>query len=252
VALVAFVRARESELEPDRAPWQVEFPLDAEQLAKSLGIQPSQASAAVGHLRDAGVLLQVQTAGSFRYRLAENVFERAVAAEELDWSAIFSRLQGEAAALLVLRAFADLLPPPLTSWASVRVFALSEHTGYGSITVRKGKDTLIMAGILEEDAHPGNTSQYRFTEFARGLGPDPISLNVDVEPSRMERDAAIAAVAPLLGEPSTLTPPVSGMVPVQVAGLQLDLPPGTRVRLECMPDGRQFLRVGNHLVIGPL
>lgn len=252
VALVAFVRAGESELERDRVPWEIEFPLDPESLAKPLCMQPAQASAAVNHLRDAGVLLQVQTAGSFRYRLTENVFERAAAGEELDWSAMFSRLEGEAAALLVLRAFADLLPPPLTGWASVRISALAEHTGYGSITVRKGKDTLVGAGILEEDAYPGNTSRFRFTEFARGLAPASTPANVAVGPSQAEYVAAGAAVSSFPQQPSTATPPLSGAIPVQVAGLRLDLPPGTTVRLECTSDGRQVVRVGSYMVIGPL
>lgn len=248
VTLVAFVRAGESEVAEHTAPWSAEFPLDPEPLARVIGLQPAHVVGAIGHLREAGILQQVQSAGSVWYRLTEGVFERSASAEELDWPAILARLEGESAALLVVRALADLLPPPLANWAPVRLSALAEHTGYGTITVRKGKDVLVGAGILDEDAQPGQSSRYRFTEFARGIGAPPAPAGPDLGPP------PVAAVAP----PTAVDPPPAtngsptGTVAVQVAGLTLELPPGTVLRVEAVADGRQLVRVGDHLVIGPL
>lgn len=73
VALVAFIRATESDLAGQNAPWTVEFPLDPEPLARLIGSQPTQTATAVGHLREAGVLHQVESAGSVWYRISENV-----------------------------------------------------------------------------------------------------------------------------------------------------------------------------------
>ena len=251
VALAAFVRARESELGGHLTPWTVEFPLDPEPLARSLGLQPSQVDVALGHLREAGVLIQVRSGTSVWYRLDETVFERGAAAEEIDWSAVFTRLQAEPAALLVARAFADLLPQPFDNWASVRLSALAEHTGYGNITARKGKDVLVRADILEEDAQIGHTSRYRFSAFARGLAPSPERSDPAAAVTVFEPESAVpaAGLSPDLSPRATF--PMSGTVPVQVAGLRLDLPPGTSLRLEATPDGRQVVRIGNHLVIGP-
>lgn len=250
VALVAFVRATESDIAGHGAPWTVEFPLDSEPLARLIGSQPAQAAAAVGHLREAGVLHQVESAGSVWYRIAENVFERAASAAELDWPTILARLEGEPAALLVARAFADLLPAPLADWASIRVSALAEHTGYGSITVRKGKEVLVQAGLMEEDASPGQTSRYRFTAFARGLS-EPSAPPAAAAP--LPRSEPRPHSVPVFGELPGQTPPTaSGTVPTRIAGLKLELPTGTTMRLEITADGRQLFRIGDHLVIGPL
>lgn len=251
VALAAFVRTRESELGGHRAPWTVEFPLESEPLARALGLQTSQVDAALGHLREAGVLVQVQSGASIWYRLDEAVFERGAAAEEIDWSAVVARLQGEPAALLVVRAFTDLLPHPFDDWASVRLSALAEHTGYGNITVRKGKDALVRAGILEEEAQIGHTSRYRFSAFARGLVTSPPQSDPAAATTTAELEAVgpAAVASPDLSRPAAL--PTSGAVPVEVAGLRLDLPPGTSIRLEVTADGRQLVRIGSHFVIGP-
>jgi DNA-binding transcriptional ArsR family regulator len=251
VALAAFVRACESELGGHRAPWTVEFPLDPEPLARSLGLQSSQVDAALGHLREAGVLVQVRSGASIWYRLDEAVFERGTAADEIDWPAVFTRLQGEPAALLVARAFVDLLPQPFDNWASVRLSALAEHTGYGNITTRKGKDALVQASILEEEAQIGHTSRYRFSAFARGLTPSPPRSDpaAAVVVAEREAGAQAAEVSPDLSSKATI--PTSGTVPVQVAGLRLDLPPGISIRLEVTADGRQVVRIGSHLVVGP-
>lgn len=250
-ALVAFIRAVESDIAGQNAPWTVEFPLDPEPLARLVGSQPAQAAAAVGHLREAGVLHQVESAGSVWYRISESVFERAASAAELDWSAILARLEGEPAALLVARAFADLLSGSLTDWASIRVSALAEHTGYGSITVRKGKDVLVQSGLIEEDASPGQTSRYRFTAFARGLSEAPAPRTTAASPPGGEArpDGPVRATP---GLPERTAPIAPGAVPAEIAGLKLELPAGTMVRLEIAADGRQLFRIGDHLVIGPL
>ncbi len=251
VALAAFVRARESELVGHQAPWAVEFPLDPGPLARSLGLQPSQLDAALGHLREAGILVQVRSGASIWYRLDEAGFERGAAADGIDWPAVFARLQGEPAALLVARAFVDLLPQPFDNWASVRLSALAEHTGYGNITARKGKDALVQADILEEEPQIGHTSRYRFSAFARGLAPSSPRFDPAAAAVVAEREVVAPAAEASPDLPSRTTLPTSGTVPVQVAGLRLDLPPGTSMRLEATPDGGQVVRIGNHLVIGP-
>lgn len=252
VALVAFVRAGESETSGGGTPWTAEFPLDIDPLARLIGIQPAQAEAVVGYLREAGVLHQVQSAGSVWYRLAEAVFERAAAAEALDWSAILATLEGESAALLVVRALADLLPPPFTEWVSVRVSTLSEHTGYGSITVRKGKDVLVQTGLLEEEAHAGQTSRYRFTPFAQGRSTRPPAPSVPSQAAPPSPPAADRAPRSISESPAPAARIELATVSVQIAGLHLELPQGTTIRLEVGSDGRERVHVGDHLVLGPL
>lgn len=251
VALVAFVRVSETQTERGADPWTVEFPLEVAQTAAALGMQLRQMEGAIRHLREAGVLAQVQTAGTMRYRLSEAVYEQADAADALDWPIILAQLEGEPAALLVARAFADLLPPPFTSWSTVRLTALGEHTGYGTITARKGKDVLVRSGIVEEDSQAGHTSRFRFSDLARGIGSAPVVA------STARASATVALDQPSVrAEVATYARPAPavevGKVSLLIGGLELCIPQGTSIQIEITGDGRQMVHVGEHVVIGPL
>lgn len=252
VALVAFVRAGETEMERGAEPWTVEFPLEIPSTAAALGLQPRQMEEAIGHLRGAGVFSEVQTAGTVRYRLSEAVYERSGTGDALDWPAILARLEGEPAALLVARAFADLLPAPFAAWSTVRLTALGEHTGYGTITARKGKDVLVELGIVEENSQAGQTSGFRFTDFARGRAPSPSAASrAESTTPVMEQPGSAASLSARVT--ATAVPTTEpGEVSLQVGGLELRVPRGTVVRVEVDRLGRQTIRVGEHLVVGPL
>jgi hypothetical protein len=251
VTLVASVRAGETLVERRADPWAVEFVLEVQLIAASLALQVRQVEEAIRYLREAGVLSQVQTAGAVRFRLSDSVYERSDAADALDWPGILARLEGEPAALLVARAFADLLPPPFTSWSTVRLTALGEHTGYGTITARKGKDVLVQLGVVEEDSQAGHTSRFRFSDLARGIGsaPSVASTAPTFATAFLDQPSARAEVATTARPAPTVQ---AGTVSLRIGGLELCIPQGTSVRIEITGEGRQMVHVGEHVVIGPL
>ena len=249
VALVASARAGGTELDRGLTPWTVEFPLDTAVIAPALRLQLRQAEEAIRCLCDAGVLAVVRTAGTVRYRIAEEVYERSNTGDSLDWPAVLARLEGEPAAMLVARALVDLLPASSAGWGTVPLSVLGEHTGYGTITARKGKDVLVRAGLLEEEPQAGHTSRFRFSDFAHEVGSAPAMQ------SPVAAAATSASATPVASTPTASIPVLEAApaeVPLQVGGLELRVPPGTSIRIEADAHGRQTIRVGSHLVIGPL
>lgn len=250
VALIAFSRLGETRFGTSAAPWSVELPLQVGDIARTAGLRGAQVDEALANLREAGVLEEIRGDG-VRYRLASDAFESSPAADLLDWPAVVARLAGEAAALLVFRAFVDVLPAPLDRWGPVRLADLEEHTGYGSVTVRRGKQTLVDTGILEEDMQAGQQSRYRFSALARGLASPPV-VGLPSSP-RSDPQPVLPDVAPSQSAaPANPVAPAGEAVLVQVGGISVHVPRGATLRIEFDPSGRQIVRIGEHVVIGPV
>jgi len=232
-------------------PWQIAVPLDAVALPKGAGDAARQ-RLVLQALVDAGVAsVHEETRGrrSVRVaRLAAEVFAEHPAALGVAWETVVARCGAEPAALLVMRALAELIVP-LDGIAAVPRRDLVSRTGYQQKQVRIALRRLVAADLLTADGDVGTTARYRLTPRALGrqwvgeTTPEPAP-----EPVRVPADARHAS--------DTTAPPVARSaddgVQVVIGGATLTVAPGASfeigagvaARLEVGPDGRPRLVVG--------
>lgn len=203
---------------------------NARSVAAQTGLSVARCEQAVDRLRSTGVLVPAD--GPYPTTNGDHVaFDPALlaatwAAASIAWPIVLSRLAGDGAGLLVLRAFADIMRRP-NEYASVERAVIAVHAGYSEGMVKHGIAAVTGARLVER----GGRTLYRFTDLALGRELD--------------------APAPELPSPSTPVSPAPStemgagtLVSFGANGIRLELPRDTTIELETEVDGaRSVLRL---------
>jgi hypothetical protein len=212
-----------------------------ESVAIALADVPSLKGDPAGQRRAAATLL-LERAGVVRLspdrRTAtptEAMFVPHRAGLELDWAAIGRAVRFEPAALLVVRALAELVvPPEEPSRVTLRELAL--RTGYAAKQVRVALRRLVGAGVLAESEAAGMPTQYRFQPGAIHRGGTVGRLGAPVAP--------VGSVAPAVDRgpvPTSPAPAASAERTVALRmtlnGVTVTLGAGLTPHVELGPDG---------------
>jgi DNA-binding transcriptional ArsR family regulator len=242
-------------------PWELPVRLESVPTPKGGGDSTRQRAVLAG-LVDAGVASVREEARGRRggtewiAQLARDVFTEHQAGLAIDWATAVARCGGEPAALLVLRALAELIVP-LDGAAAVPRRDLMARTGYQQKQVRVAVRRLIAADLVAADGDVGTTARYRLT--ARALGrawPDawPETEAPPVPPpGPTARPAAEPPQAAASSAAPNATPAASGDgVRLLIGGASVTIAPGAsfeigagvQARLEIGPDGAPRLVVG--------
>ena len=230
-------------------PWTIPLCLDDVRTPRGAGDR-ARVRALLTTLTTAGVLLPAAGATpDGMVRLDRAIFTAHHAAIALDWPALVAACGAEPAALLTLRALAELIVP-LDAWTAVPRRDLMAHTGYGAKQTRVALRRLAAEALIEVEGEVGETARYRFTSRAFGR---PWAQAV---PSLAPGAALVPPVAPG-GAPEALPPSVaggtapadglrvsvSGVTLTLAAGADFTIDAGLAARLELGADGRPTLRV---------
>jgi hypothetical protein len=232
-------------------PWAIALPLDGVVAPRGAG-----GAERLRVVRDAlvasGVLVAAGGDGrSARWQVAQAVFTEHAAAVTLDWPGAVTACGAEPAALLVLRALADLVVP-LDAPAAVPRRDLVERTGYQQKQVRVAVRRLVAADLIAADGDVGTTARYRFTPRALGrVWSEPAPR--DTAPRLAPNAAPNAAPNLTPDETPDAAPPVrspvgdgvqlviGGATLTIAAGAAFEIAAGVAARLELGPDGRPRL-----------
>ena len=224
-------------------PWELAIPLDAPALPKGAGDAARQ-RVVLQALVDAGVASVREEMRGRRathlVALASDVFAEHPAALGVDWGTVVARCGAEPAALLVMRALAELIVP-LDGTSAVPRRDLVSRTGYQQKQVRVALRRLVAADLIVADGDVGTTARYQLTPRALGRPWAGVDLP---EPPVSTPVAPVAAAAP--PAPTPVAPPSSDGVHVVIggatltvaAGASFEIGAGLAARLEMGPDGR--------------
>jgi len=233
-------------------PWELTVPLDAVALPKGAGDGARQ-HAVLQALGDAGVAsMHEETRGrrSLRVvRFAEDVFTEHAAALGVDWSSVVVRCGAEPAALLVMRALAELIVP-LDGTVAVPRRDLVSRTGYQQKQVRVALRRLVAADLIVADGDVGTTARYRLAPRALGRPwpsdrtPEPVIERPVVEKVAGPVAGPVAAPPPVAASGDGVRVMIGGATVTVAAGASFEIGAGVAARLELGPDGRPRLVVG--------
>lgn len=233
--------------------WEVGVHVDAAGLADRVGMEVPRVDAAVQRLVRAGVLSR-QTGDTVSF--SEAVCGSRTWSDEVPWSDILGRLQGQLSAIVVCRAIArhkERAEHPIFEWTPIPDASLGKLTGFSGSTIRRVRSRLRDAGVIEEQRVEGAPSVFRFPRilpFAAGstrlamVAPPPLPSPAPSAP------AASAPPAPASGPRRFVVP--EG-VSIEAFGSPLALPAGFEVeigdgvgavRVEKDAEGRDVLRLG--------
>ena len=235
-------------------PWAIALPLDGVVAPRGAG-----GADRLRVVRDAlvasGVLVAAGGDGrQARWHIAPAVFTEHAAAVALDWPGAVTACGAEPAALLVLRALADLVVP-LDAPAAVPRRDLVERTGYQQKQVRVAVRRLAAADLVAADGDVGTTARYRFTPRALGrVWSEPAPRPAPVAVPLAAPHAAPNALPPTSPSPESPNATAStnaagdgvqlvvgGATLTIAAGAVFEIAAGIAARLELGPDGRPRL-----------
>lgn len=266
VALGISELVRESEVHAGEAPWTVEVPEDPAELSRRAGTSLDETEDAVRLLFAAEVVSRVESTGAARLRLAEAMFAEEPVLAQVAWEDVRDLLGAAGASLLPALAVARELarstrlvdPEEGSSWASLTLARLTERTLFQRTAVSTAVSALEQAGVIERGQRRGQEGQYRLLPGAFGLAgapaageaplPSPASRSVVAR----EESSAPPRAASAPGRPAAPRPASRAAPPVHIAGIPVELPPGVSLRIEVDAEGRQYVHIGEHVVIGPL
>jgi hypothetical protein len=164
-----------------------------------------------------------------RARLAADLLLPVPTADAVDWPFVLDTLRGNAAALLIAWAFAELLRRP-DRYASVPRALLQAHSLYSEGMVKRALGVLLRSRIVERTAQ----NAYRFTDRALGR-----AIEIDRRPAEARDPRSLPRVtAP--GSDSSLSATTANMelVAFMAGGLPLALPRDTTIEIETELDGK--------------
>jgi DNA-binding transcriptional ArsR family regulator len=232
-------------------PWDLTLPLDAVALPKGGGDGARQ-RLVLQALAEAGIATVHEEAQGRRHvrvaRLADDVFAEHPAALAVDWGAVIARCGAEPAALLVMRALAELIVP-VDGVSAVPRRDLVAWTGYQQKQVRVAIRRLLAADLIVADGDVGTTARYRLTPRALGRPWPTQEAPAAPEPTRASRAQPVphagregATAATSAGDGIHVV--VGGATVTLAAGASLEIGSGLAARMEVGPDGRPRLVVG--------
>lgn len=208
----------------------VAVPLDVDGLASFLGTDADGVAGALGALQHAGVVHGAGPVGADRLpravSLTTALLGPAPRCAALDWGRVALATAGSPSAWVAAHVLAERLV--LHEWTPMPRSALERTLGCGVSGVRSALERLTTAGVVERREQRGGVSAYRFVaaasepETGRQGGDGRPRMHPHMHPRMHETPAA----APDTG------------VRLTVGGVELDVPPGLRVRVELGPDGR--------------
>lgn len=228
-------------------PWEIPVRLDAVAVPKGGGDAARQ-RVALQALVDAGLVATQEERHGRRTltvaTLARELFTEHPAALAVDWPTVVARCGAEPAALLVMRALAELVVP-LDGWSAVPRRDLMVRTGYQQKQVRVALRRLVAADLVVAEGDVGTTARYRIT--ARALGrPWPAEEPASAErasaraperaPERTPIPAPVSAPAPAPGAAGVQLV-IGGASVTIAAGATFELGAGLSARLEIGSDG---------------
>ncbi|GJG89168.1 hypothetical protein tb265_43490 [Gemmatimonadetes bacterium T265] len=238
---------------PDLPLDAVDTPCDVDGLASMLGTDPDAVVGALRALEQAGVVRGVAGAGGrlpTAAALAPALLGPAPRCAALDWGRVALATVGAPSAWVAAHVLAERLAPH--EWTPMPRSALERALGCGVSGVRSALERLTTAGVVERREQRGGVSAYRFA-------PSLVEARVDAWGGAGERwtdeapaprstlrapspvgQAAAAVATPPPSTPTASAPSVVGAntgVRLSVGGVELEVPPGLRVRVEVGPDG---------------
>jgi hypothetical protein len=227
-------------------PWELPVLLDAVTVPKGGGDAARQREA-LEALSEVGVVATYDAGdggasrrGTRTATLARDAFTSHAAALAVDWPTVVARSGAEPAALLVMRALAELIVP-LDGWSAVPRRDLMLRTGYQHKQVRVALRRLVAADLLLAEGDVGTTARYRLTPRALGRAwsaepaaaqvPTPVAAPVATPAPPLSAAAARQAA----GQGVQL---VIGGASVTIApGASFEIGAGVAARVEIGPDG---------------
>jgi DNA-binding transcriptional ArsR family regulator len=231
-------------------PWEIDLQLDGVTLPKGAGDVERRRSV-LAALEAGGIATTDDVSGRRgpTVRLTRGVFAEHPAALGIDWETAVTRAGAEPAALLVMRALADLLIPS-DALTAVPRRDLIERTGYQQKQVRVAIRRLVAADLVTADGEVGTTARYQFTPRAMGRlwreAPEPATFAPLREPAPQPvpqpAPPAHAPVATAATDGLQLL--IGGAMVTIAAGAAFEIGAGVAARLEIGPDGRPRLVVG--------
>ncbi len=233
----------------------VAVPLDVDGLGSFLGADPDAVGGVVGALRHAGVVHAVgaTTADAVpaAVALAPALLGPAPRCAALAWEQVALATAGSPSAWVAAHVLAERLAPD--EWTPMPRSALERTLGCGVSGVRSALERLTTARVIERREQRGGVSAYRFAPgvFAPGGIAPGVGRQGGGEPSRIGAVPTRPTPTPLTRPhpaPSAVSaaaapapPPAAAAdtgVRLTVGGVEFDVPPGLRVRVELGPDGR--------------
>jgi DNA-binding transcriptional ArsR family regulator len=241
-------------------PWSIALPPATVAVPKGGG-DAGRRALVLDALDRAGVLVRDGGSGSETVRVARDLFTEHRAAVAVDWATVVTACGAEPAALLVLRALAELVVP-LDAFTAVPRRDLVARSGYRQKQVRVALRRLAAARLIDVAEDVGTTARYRLA--ARALGQHWL---VERTPPASAPSGGAAPAAPAVPPPVTggaaPTPAASarplpaapsagangvrvvvGGVSVSVAaGAAFAVGAGLSASVELGPDGQPLLRI---------
>lgn len=242
----------------------VEVPEDLAEFSRRAGTSLDEAEAAVSLLFAAEVLARVESSSTARVRFVEGMLAEEPTLAQLAWEEIRTRLAAVGAspapALAVARELARATrvaePESGSTWVHLTLARLAERTLFQRTALSTAVSALEDAGVIERGQRRGQEGQYRLLPSAFGTEWPGPAVDPSTQPTPGTLPAALSGSPGPLSAHRTATPSLGvsagAAIPIQVGGVPLEIPPGVVVRIEIDREGRQFVHVGPHVVIGPL
>ena len=264
VAVAISELVREAELAP--LAGAVEVPEYLAEFSRRAGTSLDETEAAVSLLFAAEVLARVESSSTARVRFVEGMLAEEPTLAQLAWEEIRTRLAAVGAslppALAVTRELARATrvvePEKGSTWVHLTLARLADRTLFQRTALSTAVSALEAAGVIERGQRRGQEGQYRLLPSAFGADwPRPAAEGGSRDDAARPLPPPVGPGAPLIPAlplAATSSPGVATgrAVPIRVGGVPLEVPAGVPVRIEIDGEGRQYVHVGPHVVIGPL
>ena len=221
----------------DDGPWTRPVGVQPRSLAARAGLPLPACEAAIDLLLRSGVLRAASgepiSGGESHVQIAGDVLQVQPSVAAVDWPWVLGRIAGDPPAILVARAFAELLERP-DEYGTVERAALAAHACYSEGMIKQGVARAVALGVVERSAR----TVYRFTDLALGRRA--------AEPPRESPAPQSTPPAGSASEPASSPAPsaASGLVTFTANGIRLELPRDTTIELETDVGGsRSALRL---------
>lgn len=265
VAMAISELIRESELAPREGGGAIEVPEDPAEISYRAGTSLDETESAIALLFAAEVLARVESNSTARVRFVDGMLAEDPTLAQLAWEAIRARLLAGGAsltpALAVVRELARATrvvePEDGSSWAHLTLAKLSERTLFQRTALSTAIAALESADVVERGQRRGQEGQYRLLPPAFGAGA-PARPSEVIAPANETARPTLPPSAGAAPEASPAPPaemhrdPAGAGVPIRIGDLPVHVPPGMPVSIELDAQGRQYVRIGAHILIGPL
>ncbi|MBV9880672.1 MAG: hypothetical protein JO180_09260 [Gemmatirosa sp.] len=206
---------------------------DVRRLGPDVGADPE----VVADILDALVAARILGRGhDGLFQLSSSLLGNEPRCATIDWRALAAATVGSPSAWVAAHVLAELLDAG--DWTPVPRSALEHALGCGVSGTRAALDRLVTASVLERREQRGGVSVYRFAPSIQRRSREPR------QPFAPRGSAAHGAnVEATRSSAVDSHPRLDVGVVVSVGGVELELPPGLRARVEIGADGRPVVRI---------